>query len=432
MKASLYILPTIFLAASCSSQPSLPPIVHAQPDATHIAVELTNAERIDGKVLSFSNLGSYVRRGNPNLAASRKLVDAAQGRLQAAGLRSNPTVEVEFEATPNLREPFLTAGIFRSFPRTNRLLLEKTVSAILVESAQAEVADAERLLIGKAREKLVQILALKEKKQLLEKQAANARELANFITTAAERGEASLLEAPTAELEVAKLQTLTKQIEIQINLAEAKLKPLLGFAPAVDLSFAGSLPAIVLPPMQVTVPRNRPDLVAARLQVKSAGERISLRQAEGLPDYDLGIFAGLGREVDEPEGGELEGIVGLRFSMPLGTDPKTPGNVREAQAERDRLDLSTLALRKVILAEVSAAHAEMTQWQKLAHRIEDELIPKARESLAQIRSAYRNGQIPLQNVLRAREQELSLQLTLLEALQNFHEARSRYLTATNG
>lgn len=395
-------------------------------------MELTDAERADGDALTFSNLRSYVRRGNPNLAASRKLVDAALGRLQAAGLRSNPTVEVEFETTANLREPFLTAGISRSFPRTNRLLLEKRVSAILVESARAEVADAERLLVGEAREKLVEVLALKEKKRLLEKQAENARELANFITNAAERGEASLLEAPTAEIEVTRLQTQAEQIEIQIELAEARLKPLLGFAPTADLRIAGSLPAIALPPMQVSLPRNRPDLVAARLRAKTAGERISLRQAEGIPDYDLGVFASFGREVDEPEGGEPEAIVGVRFSMPLGTDPKTPGNVREAQAERDRLDLSILALRKSITAEVSAAYAEMAQWQKLADRIEDDLIPKARESLAQIRTAHRNGQVPLQDVLRAREQELSLQLTTLEARQKFHEARSRYLTATDG
>jgi outer membrane protein TolC len=118
--------------------------------------------------------------------------------------------------------------------------------------------------------------------------------------------------------------------------------------------------------------------------------------------------------------------------MPLGRDPKTPGALREAHAERDRLDLATLALRKSITAEVRAAYGEMAQWQKLAQRIDKDLIPKARQNLAQVRAAYQSGQVPLQDVLRAREQELSLKLTILEARQNFHKARSRYLTATNG
>jgi len=59
-------------------------------------------------------------------------------------------------------------------------------------------------------------------------------------------------------------------------------------------------------------------------------------------------------------------------------------------------------------------------------------MPKARENLTKVRTAYQSGQVPLQDVLRAREQELSLKFTTLEARQNFHKARSRYLTATNG
>ena len=432
MKALFYFLSTILLAVSCSSQTTQSPIVPVKPPAKNVAVELVGADNGDGVALTLSNLRSLVQRNNPNLAAARKLIDAAQGRLQKAGLRSNPTVEVEFETTTNLREPFLTAGISRSFPRTNRLLLEKRVSATLVEAARAEVADAERLLTGEAREQLVEILALREKKTLLGERAKNAQELADFINVAAERGEASLLEAPTAEIEVTRLQTQMEQLQIQIDLSEAKLKPVLGLDPATKLTISGGLPSTKLPPMLVSVPQNRPDLVAARLRAKSAGENISLTQAASLPDYDLGVFAGLGRVEDEPEGGEFEGIVGVRFSMPLGADPKTPGALREAQAERDRLDLTTLALRKSITAEVRSAYGEMAQWQKLAQRIDKDLIPKARENLAQVRAAYQNGQVPLQDVLRAREQELSLKLTILEAGQNFHKARSRYLTATNG
>ncbi len=433
MKALFYFLPILLLGAPCcSSQTNQFPIVPVKPSAKKIAVESIGYIDNGNVALTLSNLRSFVQRNNPNLTAARKLIDAAQGRLQKAGLRANPTVEVEFETTANLREPFLTAGISRSFPRTNRLLLEKRVSSILVEAARAEVADTERLLVDEAREQLIEILALREEQALLQKQSENAQELANFINEAAERGEASLLEAPTAEIEVTRIQTKTEQIQIQIDLAAAKLKPVLGLNQETELSVAGTLPPTSLPPMLVTIPKDRPDLAAARLRAKSAGETISLTQAEGIPDYDLGVFAGLGREEDEPEGGELEVIVGIRFSMPLGTDPKTPGNIREAAAERERLDLTTLALQKNITAEVRAAYAEMTQWQKLAQRIDKNLIPKARENLAQVSTAYQSGQVPLQDVLRAREQELSLKLTILEARQNFHKARSRYLTATNG
>lgn len=433
MKVLFYFLPILLLAApSCSSQTNQFTIVPVKPSAKKVAVESANYIDNGNINLTLSNLRNFVQRNNVNLVAARKLIDAAQGRLLSAGLRKNPTIEIEFASTTNLREPFLTAGVSRSFPRTNRLLLEKRVSAILVEAARAEVANIERLLVGEAREQLVGILSLKEEKTLLKKQSENALELAKFINEAAQRGEASLLEGPIAEIEVSRIETKTEQIQIQIDLAEAKLKPILGLNPETELVVAGTLPPTNLPPILNTTTHSRPDLFAARLGAKSANENILLKQAEGIPDYDLGIFAGLGREVDAPEGGEFDNIIGVRFSMPLGRDPKTPGALREAQAERDRLDLTTAALRKNIAAEVRAAYAEMAQWQKLATRIDDELLPKARGNLSQIRAAHRSGQVPLQDVLRAREQELSLKLTILEARQKFHEAHSRYLTATNG
>ena len=276
MKASFYFLPALFLAVSCSSQTTQFPIVPVKPVTKQVAVENVGYLDNGSVALTLSNLRSFVQRNNPNLAAARKLIGAAQGRLQKAGLRSNPTVEVEFETTVNLREPFLTAGISRSFPRTNRLLLEKRVSATFVEAARAEVADAERLLVGKAREQLIEILALREKKTLLQRQSENAQELVDFINEAAARGEASLLETPTAEIEVTRIQTQAEQIQIKIDLAEAQLKPILGIHPETKLSVAGSLPPTSLPAMQVSVPRNRPDLVAARLRAKSASENILL------------------------------------------------------------------------------------------------------------------------------------------------------------
>lgn len=433
MKASYFLLPPLFLTASCSSNPlssnSLP-IVPVEPVA-HISLEKAVDPRgLDSPVVvSDSSLGALIRAHNPSLRAARQLIAEASARLQSAGLRSNPTFEVEFETSVDL-EPFLTAGISRSFQRTNRLAIEKRVSASLVDAARAEVRDVERLLIGEAREQLIEVKFQGGKIDLLKEQKENADKLATFIAEAAARGELSLLEAPTAEIEAQRLSTQIEQAGIQRELAIAKLRPLLGLAPTTSVAVESTLHPVDLPLLQVSVPEGRPDLVAARLRAHSASEKISLAQASGIPDYELGLFAGIGLEEDAPEGRETEGIIGVRFSMPLGTDPKTPGAVREAQAQRARLDLTTAALRKTILAEIRAAHAEMAAWNKLIQRIQSELMPKATKNTSQVRAAYEKGQVPLQDVLRAREQELALRLSALEATKSFHEARARYLTAT--
>lgn len=428
-----YFLPILFSAASCSSSQYLdasPPTVPVKPLA-NVSLEKAVDPSDPGAsiVVSESSLGSLIRTYNPNLRAARKLIIEASARLQAAGLRSNPSVEIEFQTSTDF-EPFLTAGISRRFQRTNRLVLEKRVSAPLVDAARAEVRDVERLLIGEARKQLISVKFQGAKMEILREQKENADKLATFIAESAARGELSLLEVPTAEIEAQRLSTQIEQTKIKRELAIAKLKPLLGLTPTSSVKIGMTLLPADLPLLQASVPENRPDLVAARFTAQSASENIALARASGIPDYQLGVFAGLGLEDDAPEGHESQGIIGVRFSMPLGKDPRTPGVVREAHAQRSRLDLTTAALRKTILAEIRAAHSEMAAWEKLIQRIQSELMPKATKNTSQVRAAYDKGQVPLQDVLRAREQELALRLSELEATKSFHEARARYLTAT--
>ena len=60
---------------------------------------------------------------------------------------------------------------------------------------------------------------------------------------------------------------------------------------------------------------------------------------------------------------------------------------------------------------------------------EAKLIPLANEQSELAEGAYRNGQGDLQSVLRAREQQLELSASRVEALRNFHHARIRFEAA---
>ena len=72
----------------------------------------------------------------------------------------------------------------------------------------------------------------------------------------------------------------------------------------------------------------------------------------------------------------------------------------------------------------------MTQWSALSTQIEQKLIPLADAQIKQTEEAYARGEVPLQDVLRAQEQRLSLQTSQLEAIRDFHLAYANYLTAT--
>ena len=429
MKSSFLLFPLILWSCADPSSGNLP-IVKVRPVSHHqAALKATIPQSPDALEVSMSSLPDQVRENNLSLAAARRLVAEAGGKLESAGVLNNPALEIGFQTSQRFEDFMFTVGISKKFPRTNRLVLEKRVSAILVEAARAEVRDAERLIVGQARKALVDILALRQRKELLASQEANARKLTEFIEEAAAKGEASPLDAGTALLEATRLSNQVKQVAIREFLAVAKLKPLLGMKPAGKVTVTGSLADPQMPRLNVTTYR-RPDLEAARLRTRSATEATELARSRRLDDLEAGIFAGVGRELDEPGGFETESIVGIRLKIPLGENPSTLGRVLQSEARADRLALGTLALERVANNESHAAYAEMKEWQVLAGQIKTRLLPLADTQIQKTEEAREKGQVALRDVLLAKEQKLALETSYLEAVRDFHLAHAKYRTAT--
>ena len=404
-----------------------PPLVKVQPLPEAQTALKSSAPK--SLAVDFESLDDQVSKYNPSLAGARQLIAEAQGRLRASGIRSRPELEIEFEGNPRFRDVKLTVGVSQKFPRTNRLVIERRVAEILVEAARAEVKNVGRILTGEARMAYVEILAIREQRKLLSEQEATAQKLADFIKASAVRGEASLLEAGTASLEATRFANQVARIQIKEQLAMANLKPLLGMPPEGALILRGKLSKPEMPPMNVTT-YHRPDLTAARLRAQSSMTATELARSRLIDDYEAGIFAGVGREEDAPGGIESEQTLGIRFKFPIGENYAQQGAIGAARAKSNRLTLGAEALKRTINVESHAAYAEMRQWQKLAKQIDAELLPLADAQISKTKDSYRNGEIPLQDVLRAEEQKLALSTAHLEARRDFHLARVKYLTST--
>lgn len=427
---SLFFLLTIPLVSCGDYPPAHLPIVAVRPvDNPRTSLTTAFPSSPESLEVSLETLPDAVRHHNLSLAAARKLVTEAEAKLSGSGILGNPELEVEFETNRELGDIMLTVGVSKKFPRTNRLLLEKRVTGILVEAAKAEVRDVERLLIGQAREELIGILALRQESDLIIAQKKNALVLTESIEAAAAVGEASALDAGVALLEGSRLGNLADQVEIRKQLALAQLKPILGMKPEGNLIVTGDLPQPSLPPMNVTSYR-RPDLEAARLRATSAGAETDLARATRLDDIEAGIFAGVGTSEHPTTGVEGEQIIGVRFKIPLGDNPLAASREAEANARLARLRLGAESLAHIARSETETAYAEMKQWQLLAGQMKDKILPLAESQIEKTQAAYQRAEVPLRDVLRAREQKLTLETSYLEAVRDFHLAYAKYLTAT--
>ena len=381
-----------------------------------------------GLIVTLQTIPERVRRDNPDLAAARLRVREAVGRMTQAGRLPNPELEASTRGNHRFREGSLEIEFSQRFPVTNRLGLERDISAIEVKAAEAEIREVERLLVAQARAALVDVLAFRQQRQLRQQQADVSKQLAEFTSRSASQGELSAVDAGQAKLEAARLAAEIRQLQASEVAAVGKLKPLLGMKITDVLNVSGSLPPAAFPAGSVD-PGKRPDYQAAQLEAQAAAQGIELEKARRYDDIEAGIVGGLERTEDAPEGFENEGIIGFRVKLALPFWDKNEGNIQAAEARAERKEKETIALAHNIRHEADAARKEMVEWSEMLREISDTLLPLAGKQASDAERAYREGLGDLQAVLRAREQQLQLGSSRIDALSNFHHARVRYQTA---
>lgn len=379
--------------------------------------------------VSYRSIPLRVEKHNPDLQAARLRIAEAAGRNVQSGRLTNPVVGAEVGSRNGFRDRSLTVGLAQSFPLTDRLRLEKEVTRQDLEAARVEVADVKRRLIGDARQALVRFLAVREQMSLRRDQIALAETLEKSLRASVAKGEISALDAGLVKLEVMQLKTEVRQLEAQLKAINGELKPLLGLPVEKPVNVGDRFEK--LGGMDV-VEENvlaRADLRAARLRIGEAQAQVDLERAKKFSDLQVRVFAGMGREEDEPIGFENESIAGVAFSLPLPFWNKNEGNILEAEAGVTRRKLELQALTQRARHEVKAASDELQEWLALVGQIDRELLPAAQEQFELADQSYREGLSDIQTVLRSREKLLQLRQTRIDALSHFYQARARYESA---
>jgi cobalt-zinc-cadmium efflux system outer membrane protein len=381
-------------------------------------------------IISLDSIEDRIQKQNPDLAAARKRIAEAKGRLDQSGRLSNPVFGVEASQDPSFEERALRVSIAQKFPVTNRLALAKAVSQTSMKAAEAEVLDVERRLSATAKQLVIHILANQKQRQLLKKQQALAHQFATHLSESADKGEGSVLDAGQAKLEAAQFTNQLRQLSARSASLHGLLKPLLGMSITELLSVTGNLSGFHLPSSSPHT-NQRPDLKAAKLHAAAATQSAALERAKSRDDIEVTFTAGVERTEDVPVGYDSEKHFGIGFRIPLPLWNNNKGAIDEADARSERKHLEASALDHKIQHQASTAYTEMSEWAKIGREISLNLLPMARKQAELAVNAYHEGQGDLQATLRAREQVLDLSSAELEALRDFHLAKARYRASLN-
>lgn len=364
---------------------------------------------------------------NQTLRAARLALEAAEARSRGAGRLSNPELEAVVAGGRDF-EGRVEIGLMQRFPLTARLRLEKEISVLEIEAARCEILEQERLIREQVQEAFVALMRAREGHALRKRQVELGETFAESLGRRVNEGFASSLDAGEATLEAKQLQASLKTLSAEEAEAASKLATLLALPSARGIVIQAPMSLPKAPPANKTTEK-RPDIRLAEIAIEAAEKDIGLARAMRWEDVGVGLFVEGERTRDEPEGIETEGLIGMRLSVPLPVWNNGAAAVDERRIIAQRRMEMLAALRLAAAHEAESTGQQMRDRFAAAQQLQNDVLPAARKLLADTQASYERGELEIQRVFRARERLTNLETASLEALAEYHMARTRWQAA---
>ena len=373
--------------------------------------------------LRLSQALAIVLERNPALTAVRSDVDIAAADRLGAGLRPNPALTVDSEGYPvgksggptffNNQE--LTVRIDQEIELRGRRALRTNVAEAAVESAQARVENARRLLTLDVQRAYFQAVLATADRDVARASLQEIDQAIGLNRSRFEQGEISggelrrlqverlrfvddvfaaelaLRNARSALLALMNLSNLGQPFEVTEPLA-ANPVPTPSTAPGVVTAVLPAAIGAQASSLVADAIARRPDVLAAQREVARADTQTRLQRALSTPNVTVG--GGYRRDF-----GTNAVVVGATVPLPFSN--RNQGGVARAEAERQQAASRARSTELTVRLEVQQAANAVDVNRERVQYIEREYLTTARESRDIALASYRLGAADLIDFLDA-------------------------------
>lgn len=408
-------------------------------DATPTPVKLTSTEYVsqdDG--LTIEKLLELGANRRADLQAARARLTIAEGKLQQAGFRPNPTLSGDYGTARILGggdENQFSVGVSQVFETGSKRNRRVAVAELELQQIRAEISALERRLAVEIRTAYTNALSAARQLDVLEKLISANLEIVRVIEARLKEGDVAPLDVNLIKVEADRLRIQTIQARNDLETALLQLKNIIGADVAESIKLAPQNerpPRLDLGLTELTdiALRERADLQVAKLGEELGTARIDLAKANSVPNVaGLITYSRNKRITDFPPviGGSVtnrdnELTFGVTVDIPVFN--RNQGEIASAtgeklQATRNREFLETTVKRDVAIAfrKYRAAAETLTIYAV-------QIIPRSEENLKSIRSAYGFGEFSVFEVVNE-------QRRLTENVTGYNQSLRDYYNSLN-
>jgi cobalt-zinc-cadmium efflux system outer membrane protein len=383
--------------------------------------------------ISFDQLTQTALSQNKSLQAAREQLRQAEGRLTQAGLRPNPSLDVSTTTDvlfANEGENGVAIAVSQPFELGGKRGKRIRVAEAEVELAKAEIAEAERQLIGQLRAAYLRAAETFARLNFFERSRGLNQQMAQVMTVRLASGDASRLESHLLQAENNRVEAQRLAAESQLMQEMLEVRKLAGISSDEPLSLQPLAQTIVDPSRGAETDliklafRNRPDLRAARLREVFANAGATLAHAQAAP-----TIIGSVRYLREPtvsrfatptQGRAFEKDSALEFgvSIPFPLWNREQGTIREATSKVSQAMVEREALENTIRMEIAAAVRRYESALRTLDLIRNGVVGESQAGLSITQLSYRLGDAKLTDVIFQQRSLIDAQLAELDAEAN--------------
>lgn len=423
----------IIFAASVSVFPQ-----DTTPSPLPTPVKLTSAEYVSQDGLTIEKLLELGANRRADLQAARQRLTVAEGKLQQASFRPNPTLSGDYGTAKILGggdESQFSVGVSQVFETGGKRNRRVAVAELELQQVRAEISALERRLAVEIRTAYTNALSAARQLDVLEKLISANLEIVRVIEARLKEGDVAPLDVNLIKVEADRLRIQTIQARNDLETALLQLKNIIGADVAESIRLAPQNerpPRLDLGLSELTdiALRERADLQAAKLGEELGTARIDLAKANSVPNVAGSVTYSRNKRItDFPPiiGGGVtnrdnELTFGVTVDIPIFN--RNQGEIASATGEKLQATRNREFLESTIKRDVAIAFRKYRAAAETLTIYAVQIIPRSEENLKSIRSAYGFGEFSIFEVVNE-------QRRLTENVTGYNQALRDYYNALN-
>jgi cobalt-zinc-cadmium efflux system outer membrane protein len=382
------------------------------------------AEPTAAAPLSFAAAARRTLNSSPQLRGSAFGLDAARARESAAAFRPPVELGASLEnalgtgSVRGTRESEFTLSLTTLFERGGKR--DARVATAVADTARLSVEQRVLALdlVAETGRRFVAVAAAQERRRLAERALAQAETTVKLVEPRVAAARSPRTELLYARIDREQAAVRLAAAERELTAARTALAALWGTPderPEVDLALFDLPGPAALDELRARL-ASLPDLERYASQARLRDAELRLATAQSVTDvrWQLGV-----RHLQAPRDQAL--IAGL--SLPFGQRARAEPGIREAQANRARVDLEADAARFALESTLVGEHVRLLNARAALDAVTVRELPLAREARELTERAYRIGRFPYRELAIAQQQVIALDAARVDAAVLFHLTR---------